>query len=122
MTERVQCLALVIDGLMRIIEAQGGTSMITLSPPPLQRTAKMVCAEAHRISRTYVCDLDGREYAVFETKVARAIHRLVALGIDVETLEADGRHCARLSDTEPLKRRKQSASAQAECTQIACQT
>jgi acyl homoserine lactone synthase len=88
MTERVQCLALVIDGLMRIIGDQGGTSMITLSPPPLQRTAKMVGAEAHRISRTYVCDSDGREYAVFETKVARAIDRLVALGIDVETLEA----------------------------------
>jgi hypothetical protein len=47
----------------------------------------MVGAEAHRISRTYVCDSDGREYAVFETKVARALERLDALGIDAETLE-----------------------------------
>jgi acyl homoserine lactone synthase len=87
-TERIQCLALVIDGLMRVIGSSGGRSMITLSPPPLQRTAKMVGAEAHRISRTYVCDSDGREYAVFETRVARAVDRLVALGIDVDTLEA----------------------------------
>jgi acyl homoserine lactone synthase len=85
--ERLQSLALVIDGLMRIIGSRGGASLITLSPPPLQRTAKMVGAEAHRISRTYVCDSDGREYAVFETKVARALERLDALGIDAETLE-----------------------------------
>jgi acyl homoserine lactone synthase len=85
--ERLQCLALVIDGLMRIIGSRGGSSLITLSPPPLQRTVKMVGADAHRISRAYVCDSDGREYAVFETRVARAPERLEALGIDAETLE-----------------------------------
>jgi hypothetical protein len=47
----------------------------------------MVGADAHRISRAYVCDSDGREYAVFETRVARALERLEALGIDAETLE-----------------------------------
>jgi acyl homoserine lactone synthase len=88
MLERVQCLALVVDGLMRIIGSRGGTSFITLSPLPLQRTAKMVGAEAHRLSRAYVCESAGREYAVFQTRVARALHRLEALGIDVETLEA----------------------------------
>jgi acyl homoserine lactone synthase len=87
-SERIQCLALVVDGLMRIIGNRGGTTLITLSPPPLQRTVKMVGAEAQRISRPYICDSDGREYAVFATKVARAVDRLEALGIDAEKLEA----------------------------------
>lgn len=87
MTERTRCLALTVDGLMRIIQRHGGSHFITLSPLALQRTAKMVGAEAERISRAYVCESDGREYAVFETRVARAIDRLEALGIDPETCE-----------------------------------
>lgn len=87
LTERTQCLALTVDGLMRIIGSRGGSSFITLSPLPLQRAAKMVGAEAQRVSPVYVCDSDGREYAVFETRVARAIDRLEALGIDPETCE-----------------------------------
>jgi N-acyl-L-homoserine lactone synthetase len=86
-SERTQCLALTVDGLMRIIQRHGGTSFITLSPLPLQRAAKMIGVEAQRISEVYVCESDGREYAVFKTKVARAIDRLEALGINPETFE-----------------------------------
>jgi acyl homoserine lactone synthase len=84
---RLQCLALTIDGLMRTIAANGGTSFMTLSPLPLQRTARMVGLDAARASKPYTCDSDGREYAVFQTRVKRSVERLVALGIDPETYE-----------------------------------
>lgn len=104
MTERIQCLALIVDGLMRIIGHHGGTRFITLSPPALQRTARMVGAEAARISRTYTCNSDGREYALFETKVARAPDRLLALGIDPETAETMPAGIAQAAGAETERR------------------
>lgn len=84
---RTQCLALAVDGLVRIIQSRGGSSFITFSPLPLQRTARMVGVEADRISRAYVCPSDGREYAVFRAKAQRAVERLKALGINPDTHE-----------------------------------
>ena len=84
---RTQCLALTVDGLVRNIRSGGGTSFITFSPLPLQRTARMIGIEADRVSRAYVCPSDGREYAVFHAPAQRAVDRLVALGIDPETYE-----------------------------------
>jgi len=84
---RTQCLALAIDGLVRSIRSRGGTSFITFSPLPLQRTARMVGVEAERMSRAYVCASDGREYAVFRAPATRAVDRLEALGINPETHE-----------------------------------
>ncbi|MDJ1006414.1 MAG: acyl-homoserine-lactone synthase [Paracoccaceae bacterium] len=82
---RTQCLALVIDGLMRTIDAHGGASMITLSPLALERSARLVGLQTQRVSGAYQSGSDGREYAVFESKVARAVDRLRQLGIDPET-------------------------------------
>lgn len=79
---RTQCLAMVIDGLVRAISEEGGKSLLTLSPLALHRTATLVGLKAKRISRSYLSQCDGRDYAVFESKVERATGRLDQLGID----------------------------------------
>ena len=84
---RMQCLALTIDGLVRIVSAQGGKSFLTLSPLPLQRTASLVGLSAERVTLPYQSATDGREYAVFRCKAERAVQRLVQLGINPETYE-----------------------------------
>ncbi len=83
--QRTRCLALVIDGLMRIIGPRGGTSMITLSPTALERTTKMVGLQTTQVSRPYICGSDSREYALFDSKVQRAIPQLERLGINTKT-------------------------------------
>lgn len=80
--ERTQCVALSIDGLIRAILAHGGNSMISFSPLPLQRTFRHIGVQAERISDPIVCNDDGRRYAVFHAKTARAPERLRQLGID----------------------------------------
>lgn len=84
LSSRTRCLALIIDGLMRAIGSRGGRSMITLSPTALHRTTKIVGLKATQVSRPYVSS-DGREYALFESKVERAIPQLLRFGIDPET-------------------------------------
>ncbi|MEM0936199.1 MAG: acyl-homoserine-lactone synthase [Pseudomonadota bacterium] len=85
--ERLQCLALAIDGLMRIIGARGGRAFYTISPVPLQRTATLLGVNTERLSRIYLSETDGREYAVFLCHVERAINRMRELGIDPDTHE-----------------------------------
>lgn len=87
---RMQCLALTIDGLIRVITARGGKSFLTLSPMPLQRTAALVGLSAERISQPYQSPADGREYAIFLCKAERAIDRMRALNIDPETCAVIG--------------------------------
>ncbi|SMY07265.1 Autoinducer synthetase [Flavimaricola marinus] len=89
---RMQCLALVIDGLIRVVSARGATSFLTLSPLPLQRTAALVGLSAERITPGYQSYTDGREYAIFRCKAERAVERLKQLGIDPETHEVVGRN------------------------------
>ncbi|PWJ19352.1 acyl-homoserine-lactone synthase [Jannaschia seohaensis] len=81
---RMQCLALIIDGLVRIVTQAGGTSFLTLSPLPLQRTAALVGLQIDRLTYPVVSEDDGREYAVFRCKAERALGRLAELGIDAE--------------------------------------
>lgn len=83
---RTQCLAMVIDGLVRTIAAQGGKYLITLSPVALERSARLVGLQTRRVSRSYESGSDGRDYAVFESKAERAVERLRQLGIDPETV------------------------------------
>ena len=80
--QRLQCIALSIDGLIRTILANGGRKMISFSPPSLQRTFRMIGVEAERISMPYTCESDGRNYAVFKAFVVRPVERLRRLGID----------------------------------------
>lgn len=100
--DRTRCLALIIDGLMRIIEARGGTSLITLSPTALYRTTKIVGLKATQVSRPYVSD-DGREYALFASRVERAIPQLKRFGINPDTYSVTGseRDRAKPTDAEP---------------------
>jgi acyl homoserine lactone synthase len=81
---RMQCLALVIDGLVRVIRQAGGTSFLTLSPLPLQRTASLVGLQIERLTYPMVSEDDGRQYAIFRCKAERAPKRLAELGIDAE--------------------------------------
>jgi len=85
--ERLQCVALSIDGLIRAILENGGDSMVSFSPLPLQRTFRSIGVHASRISTPYICASDDRKYAVFHAKVERAPQRLRALGIDPERNE-----------------------------------
>ncbi|MEO1238163.1 MAG: acyl-homoserine-lactone synthase [Pseudomonadota bacterium] len=82
--DRTRCLALIIDGLMRIIDSHGGTSLITLSPTALYRTTKIVGLKATQVSRPYISG-DGREYALFASRVERALPQLKRFGIDPDT-------------------------------------
>lgn len=86
---RTRCLALIIDGLMRVIGARGGTAMLTLSPTALHRTTKIVGLKATQISRPYT-SADAREYALFESKIERAIPQLGRFGINPDTHEYEG--------------------------------
>ena len=82
---RTRCLALIIDGLMRIIGSRGGTSLITLSPTALHRTTRLIGLQARQISRPYTCGSDDREYAVYDSRIERAIPQLERFGIDTRT-------------------------------------
>lgn len=82
---RTQCLAMVIDGLVRTIAGGGGRFLITLSPLALERTARLVGLQTAQASRSYQSRCDGRDYAVFKSKAVRSIQRLGQLGIDPET-------------------------------------
>lgn len=88
---RMQCLALTIDGLVRVMMDCGATSFLTLSPLPLQRTAALVGLSAERISPPYQSFTDGREYAIFRCKAERAVQRMRELGIDPATHEVVGK-------------------------------
>ena len=92
---RMQCLALIIDGLVRIIQSAGGTSFLTYSPVPLQRTAALVGLEIERLTYPVLSE-DGREYAVFRCKAERALSRMAELGIDVEAGEVVGTRLDRI--------------------------
>lgn len=87
---RTQCLALVIDGLMRTIASFEGTHLITLSPVALERSARLLGMQTRQVSRKSRSQTDDREYAVFESKVARSIDRLEQLGIDPEAATVSG--------------------------------
>ncbi len=84
---RLQCLALTIDGLVRILQAHGAKTFLTLSPVALQRTAGLVGLQVQQASLSCHCRDDGREYAVFRCKAERALNRMAQLGIDAETHE-----------------------------------
>ncbi|TFL18695.1 acyl-homoserine-lactone synthase [Jannaschia formosa] len=81
---RMQCLALIIDGLVRVIRQAGGTSFLTFSPLPLQRTAALVGLQIDRLTYPILSEEDGREYAVFRCLAERAPERLAELGVDAE--------------------------------------
>lgn len=83
---RTQCLAMVIDGLMRIVADGGGAYLVTLSPVALERSARLVGLQTAKVSRSYESGSDGREYAVFKSRAVRAPEHLRQLGIDPETV------------------------------------
>lgn len=86
---RTQCLAMVIDGLIRTIQDGGGKYLITLSPVALERSARLVGLQTAQVSRSYQSGSDGRDYAVFESKAVRAVERLKQLGIDPATVSVE---------------------------------
>ncbi|MEL7025707.1 MAG: acyl-homoserine-lactone synthase [Pseudomonadota bacterium] len=87
MTKRTQCLALVIDGLLRTIIAYGGNALLTISPTTLQRAAKLAGLRPVQIGEPYICASDDREYGVFVSEAVRAFDRLEELGLNVDGIE-----------------------------------
>lgn len=62
--ERSECLKLVVDGLISIVEENGGDRMISLSPITLLRALRKLGYDASRIGEPYANEMDGRRYAV----------------------------------------------------------
>lgn len=62
--DRTECLDLIVDGLARTASSRGATTLVSLSPPPLQRALRRLGHDVSRIGRIYRSDNDGRSYAL----------------------------------------------------------
>lgn len=81
---RTKCLALLVDGLVRVVRQNGGTHMTSLSPLPLQRALCRLGYDCERVSEPYRSAQDGRTYAVLRMTAERHVDVLEALGIEEE--------------------------------------
>jgi acyl homoserine lactone synthase len=61
---RSRCLDLIVDGLATTAAANGAISLLSLSPPPLQRALRRLGHDVTRLGRVYRCANDGRSYVV----------------------------------------------------------
>lgn len=82
--DRTRCLALLVDGLVRAVNANGGTRMTSLSPLPLQRALSRLGYDCERVSEPYRSAQDGRTYAVLRMTAKRHVDVLEELGIPSE--------------------------------------
>jgi acyl homoserine lactone synthase len=68
---RTKCLALIVDGLVRLAQDNGATDLVSISPLPLMRALRHLGHKAHRIGEPYKNDGDGRTYAVLSMPATR---------------------------------------------------
>ncbi len=70
--ERARCLSLIVDGLVRVAAAHGGSELMSLSPITLMRALRQLGYAASRIGEPYSNPGDGRRYAVLSMPATRA--------------------------------------------------
>jgi acyl homoserine lactone synthase len=74
-SERSQCLALIVEGLVRVARAHGATQLMSLSPLTLARALRQLGYAAERIGEPYRNPGDGRTYAVLAMPAERTLAR-----------------------------------------------
>jgi len=62
--ERSECLSLIVDGLVRVANRNGGSQLVSLSPVSLMRALRQLGYDAWRVGEPYQNFGDGRKYAV----------------------------------------------------------
>jgi N-acyl-L-homoserine lactone synthetase len=62
--ERVDCLRLIVDGLVELTRRHGAEELICLSSLQLMRVLRQIGYEVSRLGETYRNDEDGRQYGV----------------------------------------------------------
>ncbi len=62
--ERAECLRHIVEGLVGMVNVEGGTEMMCLSPPTFVRALRQLGFDCERIGEPYRCEDDGRKYAV----------------------------------------------------------
>lgn len=71
MADRVQCLELIVDGLIDMAEAEGADKLISLSNLWLLRALRNLGYDADLMGKPYVNAEDGHKYAVMAISTAR---------------------------------------------------
>lgn len=71
--DRSACLSLIVDGLVRVAQKQGGSELMSLSPLSLMRALRQLGYDASRIGKPYLNPGDGRKYAVLRMPAKRAL-------------------------------------------------
>ena len=74
--ERAECLSLIVEGLVKVARASGGSELMSLSPVSLTRALRQLGYAARRIGEPYYNPGDGRRYAVLSMP-ARPAERAV---------------------------------------------
>ena len=62
--ERSECLALVVDGLVEMVRAKGGNTLISLSPVPFLRAMRQLGYDVSLLGEAYRSGEDQRKYGV----------------------------------------------------------
>lgn len=70
--DRAECLSHIVEGLVSMVNAEGGTEMMCLSPPTFVRALRQLGFDCERISDPYRCEDDGRKYAVLKMPAVSA--------------------------------------------------
>lgn len=70
--DRSVCLSLIVDGLVGVAAANGGSELMSLSPVTLMRALRQLGYSANRIGEPYSNPGDGRKYAVLSMPTTRS--------------------------------------------------
>ena len=63
-TERTECLALIVDGLVEMVRANGANTLISLSPLPFLRAMRQLGYDVSLLGEAYRSGEDQRKYGV----------------------------------------------------------
>lgn len=77
-SERADCLALIVEGLIEIANRFGGIEMVTLTRPSLMRALRQLGFAVSQDGESYFSEADGRRYAVLRMPAMRTSHLIAA--------------------------------------------
>jgi acyl homoserine lactone synthase len=71
MREKIDCLRLIVEGIVHETQPLGAEHLICLSPPTLPRMFRSFGYDCKQVSDPYTCPEDGRKYAVLMMPTAK---------------------------------------------------
>jgi acyl homoserine lactone synthase len=77
-SERADCLALIVEGLIEIANLYGGIEMVTLTRPSLMRALRQLGFSVSQDGDAYFSEADGHRYAVLRMPAMRTSHLIAA--------------------------------------------